>query len=265
MRTAAVTLGVLAAVAGVLGKLPADLQPPSTGVYAPTSASPAKQSVAAYTTYLHDACTPATLWTSDACALSAGKRWPPLELSRGAVLFARSALQFRLPTPQVSASDAPHATGAAQSARTVIIEAVESGVSLNVHVDVSHAAASAAARVPKVSQDGKAARWSIRLLHDTPDVVVTVRSGDHEAVHLRIYDEHADASAAVLAVGGPAGSPTQLDNGVSITDFVALRSWSYYQFTVASLPIMRLDVVVTPLLGDPDLYVTIDGSTPTLN
>lgn len=58
-----------------------------------------------------------------------------------------------------------------------------------------------------------------------------------------------DAAAPRLL--GPANAPTVLADGQPVADFVGRSRWQYYTFLqVAPLP-GRVDIVVTPISGDP--------------
>ena len=48
---------------------------------------------------------------------------------------------------------------------------------------------------------------------------------------------------------------TPIQDGIPITGFVSYRGSQYYRLTVP-LPLPRLDIVVTPLVGTPDIYAT---------
>jgi hypothetical protein len=66
----------------------------------------------------------------------------------------------------------------------------------------------------------------------------------------------ASAASASLHQGPP--TVTQLTSGTPVSGSVAYRAYAFYNLTVP-VPVTRVDVSVTPLTGDPDLYVTVDG------
>lgn len=69
------------------------------------------------------------------------------------------------------------------------------------------------------------------------------------------------------AVGGPASAPTPLTDGLPLNDFVSYGASQYYTFQVPA-PVAvnaRLDVVVVPVTGDPDLYIKLGGGLPARN
>jgi len=78
------------------------------------------------------------------------------------------------------------------------------------------------------------------------------------------------AAAAVgsdAAVGGPASAPTPLTDGLPLNDFVSYGASQYYTFQVPAPVALnaRLDVVVVPVTGDPDLYIKLGGLLPARN
>jgi hypothetical protein len=58
-------------------------------------------------------------------------------------------------------------------------------------------------------------------------------------------------------------TPTALGDGLTVESYVPSQSWQYYSF-YQPLPLSeRIDIEVTSLSGDADLYVTLDGQLPT--
>lgn len=73
------------------------------------------------------------------------------------------------------------------------------------------------------------------------------------------------APALALAhhgVSGPANNPTVLLDGQSVVEFVDYHLTNYYIYTVAPGALIRVDISCTPIYGDSDVYVSLNGNVP---
>jgi hypothetical protein len=60
-------------------------------------------------------------------------------------------------------------------------------------------------------------------------------------------------------VGGPSTNPTVLTSGTTVFDYVAQGVFQYYVLNIVPTALTRIDITVTPMFGDPDLYVSLTG------
>lgn len=63
------------------------------------------------------------------------------------------------------------------------------------------------------------------------------------------------ANAAVSHVKTEAIAYTPLSDGAPVRDSVGAQQYNYYRF-IAPVPFPRMDIVVVPIAGNPDLYMT---------
>ena len=71
-----------------------------------------------------------------------------------------------------------------------------------------------------------------------------------------------EAFAVTASLDQTFTAPVQLLDGVPIVGFVNQSHYQYYTAHVVAPPNSRVLITITPVFGDPDLYVTTDGSQP---
>jgi len=139
------------------------------------------------------------------------------------------------------------------------------------------------------NQPGTSVTFALTALTGDPDMYISTRTTRPNATSFEYRSTMAGSDAVVIDdskattyyvgvygffnstfyvavyVTDPNGEPTQivLVNGVPQTGVVTQRHWQYYRFTLSD---QTADLVISAnrQFGDPDLYVTTDGTLPTL-
>lgn len=81
-------------------------------------------------------------------------------------------------------------------------------------------------------------------------------------LYIAVYGMEATSYALTATLDQSFTSPTRLLPGIPIMGFVNMTQYRYYSAHVMTSPTDPITITVTPASGDPDMYVTTDGSEP---
>ena len=121
------------------------------------------------------------------------------------------------------------------------------------------------------TNDINAFQWrSYSFLHDMvyiqynqlTDCEARVEVGGSCVMYIGVYGRANAAFAVTASLDQTFTAPVQLLDGVPIVGFVNQSHYQYYTAHVVAPPNSRVLITITPVFGDPDLYVTTDGSQP---